>query len=148
MDTKIIYRQGDFETARDIVHSLGDRSVYAHSQTYREGEEASASLSEQAQPVLTPRDINELDPRDIIGFFYNYKPFRAKRMDWRNFPALVKRRALPPPAVAPLPPLSTVLLSRQERGVESWSQRALDPMRSINPRSLSVLWYTGTHVAG
>jgi|RhiMetdeSRZDD1v2_1073273.scaffolds.fasta_scaffold47316_3 type IV secretion system protein VirD4 len=125
MDTKIIYRQGDFETARDIAQSLGDRSVYAHSQTYREGEEASASLSEQAQPVLTPRDINELDPEEIIGFFYNLKPFRARRMDWRNFPVLVKRRALPPPPVAPLPkfpavPIETLAVGMR-RSDKGWS---------------------------
>src|SRR5437868_6983374 len=73
MDTKIFYRQGDFETARNVAQSLGERSVYAHSQTLRGGEEASEGLSEQAVSVLTPRDINELDPEEIIGFFFNLK---------------------------------------------------------------------------
>src|SRR5207248_8982484 len=110
MDTKIFYRQGDFETARDVAQSLGDRSVYAHSQTLRGGEEASEGLSEQAVSVLTPRDINELDPEEIIGFFFNLKPFRARRMDWRKFPELIKRRSLSPPPVRQLPKVDEILL--------------------------------------
>ena len=63
MDAKLFYRQSDFETAKDIAESLGYRSAYAHSQTLRDGQEASEGLSEQAVHVLTPRDINELLPR-------------------------------------------------------------------------------------
>jgi hypothetical protein len=32
-------------------------------------------------------------------------------MDWRDFPLLEKRRAIPPPPVAPLPPLENPDLS-------------------------------------
>src|SRR4029450_12100860 len=41
MDAKVLFRQNDFETARDIAESLGYRSGFAHSQTLRDGHAAS-----------------------------------------------------------------------------------------------------------
>jgi hypothetical protein len=35
MDAKVLYRQNDFETAREIAESLGYRSGFAHSHTLR-----------------------------------------------------------------------------------------------------------------
>jgi type IV secretory pathway TraG/TraD family ATPase VirD4 len=103
MLSKVFYWQSDTETAKDIAASLGYRSEFSHSQTLRNGEEASQSLSEQAVPLLTARDINELDQDEIIAFFSNRKPIRAKRMDWRAFPILKKRRAITSPILKPLP---------------------------------------------
>ena len=77
MDTKLLYRQADFETAKDGAESLGYRSAFARSQTMRDGQAASEGLSEQAVHVLTPRDINELDPTDVIALFSNRKPIRS-----------------------------------------------------------------------
>ena len=90
MISKLFYWQSDTETAKNIATSLGHRSEFSHSQTLRSGEEASQSLSEQAVPLLSARDINELDEDEIIAFHSNRKPFRAKRMDWRAFPLLNK----------------------------------------------------------
>jgi type IV secretion system protein VirD4 len=106
MDTKIFYRQSSYETAKDIAESLGYRSAYAHSQTVRSGQEASESLSEHAVHLLTPRDINELNPDEILVLHANRKPIHAKRMDWRAFPILKQRRAIPPPSFKPLPHLN------------------------------------------
>jgi type IV secretory pathway TraG/TraD family ATPase VirD4 len=103
MISKIFYWQSDTETAKNIATSLGYRSEFSRSQTLRNGEEASQSLSEQAVPLLTARDINELDEDEIIAFYFNRKPVRAKRMDWRAFPILTKRRAIAPPPLKPLP---------------------------------------------
>jgi hypothetical protein len=91
--------------------SLGWRSAFARSQTLREGQEASAGLSEQAVHVLTPRDINELDPTNVIALFLNYKPMWLTRMDWQSNPILRKRRGLPPPPVTPLPALAPFTFS-------------------------------------
>jgi type IV secretion system protein VirD4 len=110
MDAKLFYRQSEYETAKMVADSLGYRSDYSHSQTLRDGEVASEGRSEQAVPVLTARDMMELDPTEIIGFFSHHKPFRAKRMDWREFPILAKRRSIPPPRVNPLPPLPEMQL--------------------------------------
>jgi hypothetical protein len=41
----------------------------------------------------------------VIGFHRDLPPFKARRMDWRRFPDLVRRRSLKAPAVQPLPPL-------------------------------------------
>jgi type IV secretion system protein VirD4 len=105
MDAKLFYRQAECETARDIAESLGYRSAFARSQTMRDGQAASEGLSEQAVHVLTPRDINELSPEQVIARFSNRKPIWLKRMDWQEHPILKKRRAMPPPPVKPLPPL-------------------------------------------
>ena len=105
MDAKLFYRQSDFEAAKDIAESLGYRSAFAHSQTLRDGHEASEGLSEQAVHVLTPRDINELDPENVIALFSNRKPIWLTRMDWQAFPILKQRRGIPPPLVTPLPQL-------------------------------------------
>src|SRR5207253_11059569 len=88
-----------------IETSFGYRSEFSHSQTLRSGEASSQSLSEQAVPLLTARDISELDEDEIIAFHFNRKPMRAKRMDWRAFPILTKRRAMAPPTLKPLPQL-------------------------------------------
>jgi len=108
MDTKIFYRQASYETAKDIAESLGYRSDYARSQTLRNGEAASESLSEHAVPLLTPRDINELAPDEIIALHSNRKPIMAKRMNWQHIPLLVQRRDIAPPKVWPLPPLTDI----------------------------------------
>jgi type IV secretion system protein VirD4 len=108
MDTKIFYRQSSYETAKDIAESLGYRSDYARSQTLRNGEATSESLSEHAVSLLTPRDINELDPDEIIALHSNRKPIMAKRMNWQHIPLLVQRRDIAPPKVWPLPPLKDI----------------------------------------
>src|SRR5919199_2300503 len=105
MDAKVLYRQNDFETCREIAESLGYRSGFAHSHTMRDGHAASEGLSEQAVYVLTPRDIKELDRKQVIVLFSNRKPMWLSRMDWQEHPVIKKRRAIPPPPVNPLPPL-------------------------------------------
>jgi hypothetical protein len=96
-----------------MAESLGYRSAFARSQTLRDGHAASEGLSEQAVHVLTPRDINELAPDQVIALFSNRKPIWLKRMDWRHFPLLRQRRAVPAPPITPLPPLDP--LNRSER---------------------------------
>jgi type IV secretion system protein VirD4 len=127
MDTKLFYRQSEYETARDIAESLGYHSAFARSQTLRDGQAASEGLSEQAVHLLTPRDINELDPQNVIARFSNRKPIWLTRMDWQDFPLLKKRRAIPPPPIKPLPALSEIPLpSRWERG-RRWPRFPIDP---------------------
>ncbi len=50
----------------------------------------------------------ELKDEDIIGFYSDLKPFRAKRMDWRKYKTLIKRTKLPVPKISPLPPLAPI----------------------------------------
>ena len=127
MDTKIYYRQASDETAEHIERALGRRSGYAHSQTLREGQEASQSLGEQAVPLLTARDISELGQDEIIAFHANRKPFRARRMDWRRFPVLTQRRAIAPPSLWPLPSLSDIRFPSAQERHGGWPRFPIDP---------------------
>ena len=129
MLSKVFYWQSDTETAKDIAVSLGYRSEFSHSQTRRNGEESSQSLSEQAVPLLTARDINELDEDEIIAFHSNRKPIRAKRMDWRGFPILKKRRAIIPPKLKPLPKLDYNFLNIFEHKPEDTYNEYINPDR-------------------
>jgi type IV secretory pathway TraG/TraD family ATPase VirD4 len=111
MDTRLFYRPNDQETAEYLERCLGRKSDYAHSQTLREGEETSQGRMEQGIPLLTAQEIKQMRDEDIIGFHRLLPPFLAKRMDWRNYPLLRKRRDLPPPAVPNLPVLSELPFS-------------------------------------
>jgi hypothetical protein len=46
---------------------------------------------------------------DIIGLHRLLPPFRAKRMDWRQYPILKKRKAIPPPLLPLLPEFENYL---------------------------------------
>lgn len=107
-DTQIYYRPNDLDTAKYIEESLGRKSGYAHSETSREGQKTSQGQSEQGVPLMTARNIRELPDEDIIGFFCNLKPIRAKRMDWRQHPLLIQRRSIKPPTLNTLPDLITI----------------------------------------
>jgi hypothetical protein len=50
---------------------------------------------------LTVQDIAELADEEIIVLHRNRKPIRAKRMDWRNFPNVI-RLATEPPVALPI----------------------------------------------
>lgn len=71
----------------------------------RDGAEAASGLSEQAVPLRTAQEIMQLGDTEVIGFHRSLPPFPAKRIDWRNFPDLTRRRALPAPGVPALPPI-------------------------------------------
>jgi len=129
MDTKIFYRQASYETAKEIAESLGYRSDFSHSQTLRSGEETSQSLSEHAVHLLTPRDINELAPDEIIAFHSNRKPIQAKRMDWRAFPLLTKRRAIAPPTLKPLPQVDYQIFNTFGQKTEETYNEYINPDR-------------------
>jgi type IV secretion system protein VirD4 len=139
-DTQIYYRPNDLETAKYLEERLGRKSDYAASRHLREGKETSQGQSEQGVPLLTARNIMELADEEIIGFYGNLKPFRAKRMDWRGFPLLARRRAIAPPKLPVLPALDTRLSDiagpRRETS-PSW-QLSPDLMRRGSPTSSRV----------
>jgi type IV secretory pathway TraG/TraD family ATPase VirD4 len=103
METQLFYRPVNQETAEYIERCLGRKSDYAKSQTMRDGTGTSEGRSEQGIPLLTAWEIKQMKDEDIIGFHKNIPPFRAKRMDWRNFSFLMKREEIPPPEFSPLP---------------------------------------------
>jgi type IV secretory pathway TraG/TraD family ATPase VirD4 len=127
METQLYYRPSNQETADYLQHCLGRRSDYAHSQTIREGEKTSEGRSEQGIPLLTSQEIKQMKDEDIIGFHRLLPPFRAKRMDWRNFPSLVLRQAMPAPQLAMLPDLADSLLTPALERPQYFADGYIDP---------------------
>ena len=91
MESIVFYRPatGNRSTGKYLEDSLGERSGFAASSTEHDGERASESKSERAIPLLTAWDIQRMGDTDIIGFHRDIPPFRAKRMNYLNFPELV-----------------------------------------------------------
>jgi type IV secretion system protein VirD4 len=106
VDSQIYYRPNDQDTADYLEHCLGRKSDYAKSQTLRDGTATIEGRAEQGVPLLTAWEIKQLRDEEIVAFHRLLPPFRAKRMDWRNYPLLREQRSLPAPAIPSLPPLS------------------------------------------
>ncbi len=133
-DTQIYYRPNDLDTAKYLEERLGRKSDYAESKTSRDGKETTQGQSEQGVPLLTARNIMELEDEDIIGFYSNLKPFRAKRMDWRKCKTLIQRRGLPVPEILPLPPLAPLPEYDSSKETETILLKYSDPdKRETNP---------------
>jgi type IV secretory pathway TraG/TraD family ATPase VirD4 len=118
METQLYYRPNDQDTAEYLERCLGRKSDYAQFHTMREGTETSEGKSEQGISLLTAQEIKQLRDEDIIGFHRNLPPFQARRMDWRHFPVLKERQAVPPPTLSMLPELAETLpaLTPQSNG--------------------------------
>jgi type IV secretory pathway TraG/TraD family ATPase VirD4 len=73
---------------------------------------------EQGIPLMTAQEIKQMADEDIIGFHRQLPPFLETRMDWRHFPALRERQAMPPPELSVLPALAETLpaLTPQSNG--------------------------------
>jgi type IV secretion system protein VirD4 len=109
METQIFYRPNDQETAEYLERCLGRKSDYAQSMTYRDGDETSEGRMEQGIPLMTAQEIKQMPDEQIIGFHRQLPPFQATRMDWRHFPLLRERQAIPPPTLSVLPALAETL---------------------------------------
>jgi type IV secretion system protein VirD4 len=104
-ESQLYYRQASHETAKYLEECLGKRSDFAHSQTLHKGVEISQGQVEQAVELMTAQAIKQMGDNEIIGWHRELMPFKAKRMDWRDFPLLIERRSIPPPPLPILPPL-------------------------------------------
>jgi len=112
IDTQLFYRPANLGTANHLEERLGQKSVWAQSQTTQAGTRTSEGQAERSIPLLTSWEIQRLADDDILGFHRALPPFRAKRMDWRAFPQLVRRTKIPPPQLPHLPELASVLPKR------------------------------------
>ena len=94
---------GNRTTGKYLEDTLGERSGFARSETEHDGKSSSESKSERAIPLLSAWDIQRMGDSQIIGFHRDIPPFRAKRMNYLNFPALLRRSRAPAPPVLTLP---------------------------------------------
>jgi type IV secretion system protein VirD4 len=122
----ICYRPGSYDSRKRLSDWLGDKSGFAHSQNKHESE-VSEGESEQRIPLMTPQDIKKLGDEEVIGFYRDLDPFRARRLDWRRFPTLSQRRSIPPP---PLPILSPLDEHPPDRG---WGSTKPESSWRLNP---------------
>src|SRR6266516_1688092 len=100
MDTHIILRPNDKDTAADIEEWLGRGSQFAESINVKQGSEMlSESLSEQGIPVMSAREIQEKHDKHAIIFHRNFKPMKTLRLKWWQSSMLKKRQGLTPPTL-------------------------------------------------
>jgi type IV secretory pathway TraG/TraD family ATPase VirD4 len=131
MDTHIILRPNDNDTARDIEEWLGRGSQFAESYNMRGGSELfSESLSEQGIPVMSARELQEMHEKYAIIFHRDYPPIKAYRLKWWQSSLLKKRQGIPPPMLHPLPDIPDLPPS------PSGSQPSAPPDDFINPDSI------------
>jgi type IV secretory pathway TraG/TraD family ATPase VirD4 len=105
-DTHLFHRPNDPTTARYLEDRLGSVSAYARSETLYHGEESSAGRAERLVPLLTKQDIGLMDDTEVLAWHRNNRPLKLTRLDWQEYPLLVKRRTIPPPPVAKLSPVT------------------------------------------
>ena len=74
---------------------------------------------EQGIPLMTSQEIKQMPDEDVIGFHRQLPPFLETRMDWRQFPDLMKRQTIAPPKLTVLPELAETLptLTPQSNGM-------------------------------
>jgi len=99
---------GNKETAKTIEELCGEISRFAKSETAYHGKEPTEGKSEKAVPVLSAWDIRRMKDEEVIILTRDLPPFKAYRVDWRDFPQLVTRTGIPPPALSPLPEVSEI----------------------------------------
>jgi type IV secretory pathway TraG/TraD family ATPase VirD4 len=103
METQLFYQQTGLGTSEYVEKRLGKKSDFAHSKSTHGHEEHSEGEVEQAVSLMTVQDVAELADEEIIVLHRNRKPIRAKRIDWRNFPELVRLTSEPPSRLPVLP---------------------------------------------
>lgn len=119
MDTKTYLRPNDQKTAQEIAEILGQGSQFSHSFNKRPGSEGEG-LSEQAIPVMTAREIKEMDDKYALIEHRGLRPMKIHRLKWWQSAILKKRVGLPPPTLDPLPeipelaPLETKIVASQK----------------------------------
>jgi type IV secretory pathway TraG/TraD family ATPase VirD4 len=100
MESQLYYRPNDQETAEYLERCLGRRSDYAHSQTLRDGAEASEGRMEQGIPLMTSRRSSKCRMSGSLAFTGSCRlfwqrawigaTFRFSKRDYRyrhrNFP--------------------------------------------------------------
>jgi type IV secretory pathway TraG/TraD family ATPase VirD4 len=122
METQLFYRQSALGTSEYVEKRLGKKSDFAHSKTMHGDEERSVGEVERAVSLMTVQDVAELADEEIIVLHRNRKPIRAKRLDWRDFPQLVRlttKQPGPPPILPdpePIPDLPADYPSSDEFG--------------------------------
>ena len=120
-------------TAHNIQESLGYTSGFAHSKTEHENGQSQGE-SEQKIPLMPDYETKLLKHGHVIVQIDGERSTIAKRLNWHEFPQLVKRANMPPPSVAPLPPHPLLSVGKERQNLSADRQdRLTDPVTTLNP---------------
>jgi type IV secretory pathway TraG/TraD family ATPase VirD4 len=110
-------------TAHNYEESLGYTSGFAHSKTDHE-QGSSQGENEQKIPLLPAHETKLLKPRQVIVQIDGERSTIAKRLDWRDFPELVRRAHIEPPKIPVVSPLGSA------EPLPALAQPKLEPLAS------------------
>jgi type IV secretory pathway TraG/TraD family ATPase VirD4 len=137
MDTHIILRPNDKDTAAGIEEWLGRGSQFAESINMRQGHEMfSESLSEQGIAVMSARELQEMHDKHAIIFHRNYKPIKALRLKWWQSNMLKKRQDLTPPVLQTLPNIPGLPRLDETSNMQSRTEPSKQSFEFINPDTI------------
>jgi type IV secretory pathway TraG/TraD family ATPase VirD4 len=140
MDTIAIHRPApdDFETMAHIERLLGYTSGYARSKSEREGGGETTGESEQRIPLIPAHETDLIGETSVIIKRSGVRPILAERLDWRRFPELVDRRAVPAPQIQELPPFDHNSTAWQEQTLPTAPTWLLSPELTRRGRPFSA----------
>jgi type IV secretory pathway TraG/TraD family ATPase VirD4 len=152
MDTHIILRPNDKDTAADIEEWLGRGSQFAESYNVRGGSELySESLSEQGISLMSARELQEMHEKYAIIFHRDYPPIKAHRLKWWQSQILKKRQGIPPPVLEALPEIPPLPEMSQGETAKP-GVRFVDPdaiiakkMKALDAYREAVMQHTGMY---
>jgi type IV secretory pathway TraG/TraD family ATPase VirD4 len=115
IDTIVIHRPApdDYETQAHIEKILGYTSGFAHSKNEHEWA-TSTGESEQKIPLIPAHEIDLMKATEVIIKRSGVRPILADRLDWRLFPELRERHAVPAPELSELPAFDQGFTDRGE----------------------------------
>src|SRR5207248_786368 len=94
----------------------------------------SESLSEQAIPLMSARELQEMHEKYAIIFHRDYPPIKAHRLKWWQSPLLKKRQEIPPPVLGALPQIPA-LPEMAQRVTARPGIRFVDPDEIISKKT-------------
>ena len=128
IDTLIFHRPApeDFEAMAHIEKILGYTSGFAHSKNEHEGA-TSTGESEQKIPLIPAHEIDLMKATEVIIKRSGVRPILADRLDWRLFPELRERHAVPAPELSELPAFDQGFTDREELTLPPHTSWQLSP---------------------
>jgi type IV secretory pathway TraG/TraD family ATPase VirD4 len=120
IESKVVHRLASLDSAKYFRDWLDYASGFAASQSLHETSET-VGRAEREIPLLSVRQIAELDDEEIIVLHRHFKPIQAHRMSIDKYPALIERQQLAAPPVPRLPH------PHLHPSFPTWRRRALQP---------------------
>src|SRR5690242_14842875 len=87
IESKVMHRPSSLQSAKYFCEWLAHTAAFAASESTH-GVAHSEGQTEREVPLLTIRELAELDDEAVLVFHRNYKPIRAKRMGIMEHPVL------------------------------------------------------------